>query len=81
LSRIVAIPLVFEQEQEPVPFDSPAWDREDVILDVEMLEAGVHPWPIPTFGDDDRDGSFEPGEADWAALRRPADGEPMWGYE
>jgi hypothetical protein len=72
---------VFVAELGPVDSDSPAWDREDVFLDVAMLEAGAHPWPIPTFGDDDRDGSFEPGEADWAALRREGDGDVMWGYE
>jgi hypothetical protein len=73
--------MVFEQEQEPVPYDHESWGREDVFLDVELLAQGVHPWPIPAFGDDDRDGSFEPAPADWAAIRREGDGEAMFGYE
>jgi hypothetical protein len=38
----------------PVPYDSPAWDREDVFFDAEMLAAGNHPWPIPVDSDDGR---------------------------
>jgi hypothetical protein len=40
--------MVFVAELPEIPFDSPAWDREDVFLDVRMLAAGVHPLP---FGD------------------------------
>jgi hypothetical protein len=29
------------------PFDGPAWDHEDVFLDVELLAAGTHPFPMP----------------------------------
>jgi hypothetical protein len=44
---------VFEAELEPVPYDSPMWDKyEDVCLDARMLIEG-HPWPIPTGDHDD----------------------------
>jgi hypothetical protein len=73
-----------------VPLDSPMWDKyEDVCLDVALLEAGTHPWPIPAFGDDDReapDGAlppirggsdeaepFVPSDEDWAAYREWAE--------
>jgi hypothetical protein len=36
-----------------VPYDDPAWDDESVILDVAMLAAGTHPFPMPD--DDGRD--------------------------
>ncbi len=46
---------VFENELEPVPFDSEAWDRDQgVIFDVELLIAGNHPWPLVQDQDDDR---------------------------
>jgi hypothetical protein len=45
--------------------DSPAWDREDIFMDVELLAAGIHPWPIPAVGDDDR---MEPDDFAAAAL-------------
>jgi hypothetical protein len=58
--------LVFVAELEPVPFDSPAWDRDtSVILDAGMLADGTHPFPIPTVGDDDR---AEPDDFAAAAL-------------
>jgi hypothetical protein len=40
--------MVFTSELPAVPFDSPAWDRDiDVVtLDVEMIEAGTHPFPL-----------------------------------
>lgn len=31
------------------------WDDESVILDVELLIQGAHPWPIPTLGPEDDD--------------------------
>jgi hypothetical protein len=38
---------VFEAELEPVPFDSPAWDRDGgVYLDVPSLIDGTHPLPF-----------------------------------
>jgi hypothetical protein len=40
--------MVLEAEFPEIPFDSPAWDKPDVFLDVEMLAAGTHPLP---FGD------------------------------
>jgi hypothetical protein len=72
---------VFVAELPEVPYDSPAWDREDVVMDRELLVMDKHPWPIVGGPDDDRAEPFEPSEADWAALRREGDGEPMWGYE
>jgi hypothetical protein len=58
--------LVFESELEPVPYDSPAWERDtSVILDAAMLADGSHPFPIPTVGDDDR---TEPDDFAAAAL-------------
>jgi hypothetical protein len=47
---------VFIDALPEVAGDGPAWDREDVFLDAEMLAAGNHPWPIPAAGDDDRAG-------------------------
>jgi hypothetical protein len=41
---------VFVAELGPVDYDSPAWAREDVFLDVELLAAGTHPAP---FGEPD----------------------------
>jgi hypothetical protein len=40
--------MVFEESLPIVPWDSPAWDRETdtITLDVPMLEAGVHPFPL-----------------------------------
>jgi hypothetical protein len=43
----------FIRALEPVPYSSPAWDLEDVILDAAMLAAGTHPFPMPD--DDGRD--------------------------
>jgi hypothetical protein len=45
---------IFVESLPEVPYDDPAWDREDVFLDAGMLADGTHPWPIPTTGDDDR---------------------------
>jgi hypothetical protein len=56
---------VFIDALPEVAGDSPAWDREDVFLDAEMLADNVHPWPIPTVGDDDR---TEPDDFAAAAL-------------
>jgi hypothetical protein len=40
--------MVFEAELEPVPFDSPAWDRDGgVYLDVALLAENRHPTPFP----------------------------------
>src|SRR5262245_12448065 len=59
---------VFVAELGPVDSDSPAWAREDVFLDAELLAAGTHPWPLgPMVGDDDRTG---PSAAD-ERRRRP----------
>jgi hypothetical protein len=33
-------------DAEPVPYDSPAWDDESVILDVRMMIDGTHPSPF-----------------------------------
>jgi hypothetical protein len=59
--------LVFTSELPAVPFDSSAWDREidTVTLDVEMLLAGTHPFPLmdPCEGPDEvvwRDDAVEP---------------------
>jgi hypothetical protein len=43
--------------------DSPAWDRDDVFLDVEMLRAGTHPAPFgpEPDGPDDGDRSIPAG--------------------
>jgi hypothetical protein len=39
--------LVFVASLSPIPYDSPAWDDDGaVLLDVGMLLAGVHPFPI-----------------------------------
>jgi hypothetical protein len=49
-----------------VPLDSAAWDRDSgVLFDVELLSRGIHPWPIPAVGDDDR---AEPDDFAAAAL-------------
>jgi hypothetical protein len=47
---------VFIAALPEVAGDGPAWDREDVFLDAELLAQDRHPWPIPTVGDDDRFG-------------------------
>src|SRR5262249_46021853 len=50
---------VFVDNLPPVAWDSEAWDRDtSVIFDTELLSRDVHPWPIPTVGDDAR---AEPG--------------------
>jgi hypothetical protein len=56
---------VFVAALPEVADDSPAWDREDVFMDVELIQLGTHPWPIPTVGDDDR---TEPDDFAAAAL-------------
>ena len=55
---------VFIDALPDVPADSPAWEVPDVILDVELLLAGVHPWPFtltpPELEPDDFDGPDVP---------------------
>jgi hypothetical protein len=46
----------------PVDDDSPAWDKECVFLDVELLAAGCHPTPFGDGPDDDA-----PMPANWDA--------------
>jgi hypothetical protein len=38
--------MVFEESLPAVPYDSEAWDKEDVFLDARMLAAGTHPLPF-----------------------------------
>jgi hypothetical protein len=48
---------VFVHALPAVEPDSEAWDRDtSLIMDVELLLRGEHPFPIPTVGDDDRAG-------------------------
>jgi hypothetical protein len=70
--------LVFTSELTEVPFDSPAWDRyEDVCLDAELLSCDEHPWPLPAYGDDDRE--YHPSEEDERWLRSLGHEAPMFG--
>jgi hypothetical protein len=59
--------MVYVEAFGPVPYDDPAWDDETMCLDVGLLARGVHPWPIPAVGDDDR---AEPTEDDLADYGR-----------